>query len=812
MNDRDIPKMEIKGNKGFPSQLDPFSIKNSEEWGLGVARAIESEWFYKQNSGGSCKFYTQKEDIIERRMYAKGLQSMQKYKKQLGTNGDMSYLNLSSKPITLIPKLVNIVSNGMANRDYSVSAFSIDSASTDKKVKYRTRIENDMYSRELLAKAKESLGVDVASMPLDQLPDNESELELHMQMEYKDSIAMSAELAISTVFEENRFEETVERRVQKDLVVAGVAWVKNRFIRDRGIVTEYVDCENKVQSRSEDPYFSDCFYHGEFKEVLISDVLVEYPWINDFPKAKAQLEFSGSSWWNYHNIDNNDRIKGTTNLLFFTYKTTRERASKIKEKSTGERIVSKAIDNFDEKSVSELQFKRTSVVEEVLFEGVFVLGTDILLKWEVSEHMSRPKSNKQKVVDQFIGCAPDREKGYIDSLVARMMPIEDKLNVIELKAEQIIQRIMPDGYEIDIDAISDLDLGDGNVLKVQGVIDMFFETGTILVRNMTSGGEYNQGKRYIQELRNGGSIDKLRALREERVGYMTLMRDVIGLNNASDASSPDKDSLVGLQKLAALNSNTATRHILNASMDITNRTAGAIIYRVADLLKYSDLKEDFIRKVGPTSVEDLEHIKNLHLHDFAIFLELSPDDEEKAKLEADLSKEIDKGALGVEDKYKILGIKNLKYAVQFLTVLKKRRAKIQEEAKMREIEAQTQGNIQSAQAAEQAKQQTAQLEAMVKSELQKMITSGEIEKEITRGEQDRLTADLLSKAKIELQYIINSGQAQKIQGQEDAKKERLLKQGTMTSEENYKKQNNGQPIDFEQKENNLEIFNTNNLK
>lgn len=807
MNNNDSKKFQILGNTGFPSQLDSFTNKKTPEWGLGVAKAIESEWFYRYNGNESCKFYTQRGQIEERRLYAKGLQTMSKAKKKLGLNGDISHVNLSDKSISRIPKIVDIVCNGFAQRENSIRAFGMDDISQDNRVSYRRQIEDDMYSKDFLIKAKEELGVDVSSMPIDQLPETKEELDLHMQLEYKQSIEMSAELAIETVFEENKYADTVEKRLRADLVIAGVGWIKNRFVKDRGILTEWVDCKNKIQSHTEDPFFQDCFYHGEFKTVLITDVLVDYPWVNDDPEVKAQIESSNSEWFNYHRLNTSDNLKGTTNLLFFTYKTTRERANKIKEKATGEKIVSKADENFKLKEGQTDDFKRVSVVEEVLFEGVYVLGTDILLKWEVSEYMSRPKSNKQKVVEQFIGCAPDRENGYIDSPVARMMSIQDSIDVLELKAQQIIQRILPDGYEIDVDGIAELDLGDGKKYTEQGVLDMFFETGSILTRSYGADGNYNQSKRYISELRTGGSIEKLRALREEKQGYLNDMLEVVGLNKASDASTPDKDSLVGLQKLAALNTNVAIRHILDASLYVKKGTAEAIIYRVQDLLKYSDLKDDFARKIGATAVMDLEFIKDLHLHDFAIFLDLALDDEEKAKLENDLTVEINKGALGVEDKYRIMSIKNLKMAISYLVILKKKRAKIEEERKMREIDAQTKGNIQSAQAAEQAKQQTAQLEAMVKSELQKLVDQGLIQKEVVKGEQDRLTAELTGNKKIEWQYVVNSGQVNKeaIKGEND--KEKLLKNATNQSELIDQRLKDKGPIDFEQKENDIEIFN-----
>jgi hypothetical protein len=805
MKDKENPGIKIGKNSDFPSQLDSYETKISEEFALQIKRAIESEWFSRYNGTQNCKFYTQKEQLVERRVYAKGLQSMSRPKKHLGINGDLSFLNLSTKPVSVAPKLVNVVCNGFANRDASIKAFGIDDVSQENKVSYRRRIETDMLSKEFLIKAKQELGVDAASMPIDQIPETSQDLDIHMQMEYKPSIEMSEELAIDVVFNENKYADKVESKVRKDLTICGVAWVKNRFVKDKGILIEWVDPENKIQSYTEDPFFDDCFYHGEFKTTLISDVLVEYPWINSYPELQKQLEYSGNNWNGYHDLQDNEKLKGTTNLLYVTYKTTRELGNKIKEKTTGARKVTPI--NYTKGESKRKDYKIVSAgAEEILFEGVFVLGTDIILKWEVSEYMSRPKSNKQMVINQFIGMAPEREKGYIDSLVARMIPVIDKLDIIELKADQIIQRITPDGYRINVGALADLDLGDGKALTPLEHLDMLLQTGSVFTNDLTSGGEFNYGKDPITELRTGDSLNKLQALRSEREYNLNALRDVIGLNNASDASNPDKDSLVGLQKLAALNSNTATRHILDACNILTKYTAQAITYRLSDLLKYSDLKDDLIRKIGATSVLDLEAVKDLHLYDFAIFLELSPDDEEKAKLEADLSKEIDKGFLGVEDKYKILAIKNLKLATSYLSILKKKRAKLQEEAKMREIEAQTQGNIKSAQAAEQAKQQTAQLEAMVKSELQKMIDSGAISKEVARGEQDRLTETLKAEKQLELQYVVNSGQSEKLERQEEAKEERLLKQATMDSEKINQRSRNGEPIDFEERENSSKIF------
>lgn len=801
-------KFEVQGNVGYPSQLAPFEEKKTEAWGINLARAIQSEWFYNY-FGSTCRFYTQRQDFLTRRMYAKGLQPMSKYHKSLGTNGDLSFVNLMKKPITLIPKLTDLVTNGFMNRNYSVIASGVDQVSQDDKIAYRKQVENDMLGKEYAMKIKEQLGIDVTSMPMDSIPETSDELKLHLELDYKPSIEMSQELLIEAVMNDNDYNNTILRRKIRDLIELGVCWEKTSLVPNKGITIDYVFPENKIQSYTEDPYYRDCFYHGEFKTVLISDVLIEFPHIKNDEYILNQLQNVGNWWNNYYNIRAYERIQGSCNLLYFTYKTTRENFKKIKEKSTGEKIVSDADPNFDEsKKHKNDKYKRVSKVEEVLFEGVYLLGTDVLLKWEVAENMARPNSNKQKVCEQYVGVAPNMEKGYIDSLVNRMMSIDDLIQICELKAQIIIQRIIPDGYQIDIDSLAEMDLGDGKVLSPLDHFSMMMQTGSVFVRSYGSGGEFNYAKLPITELKTGDSLGKLQALRIERDSYRNDQREVIGLNKASDASSPDKDSLVGLQKAAAYNSNLATRHILDASVQNTRRIAEAITYRVFDIIKYfPELKEDLIRKIGATSVLDLEAINDLPLRDFAIFLDLELDDEEKAKLENDMSIAIEKGFLQIQDKYKVLAIKNLKQAIGYLTILIEKYQRKQQEQDLKKIEANTQSQTQIAQSAEQAKQQTFKIEFDGKMELQKLVNEGLIAEKRVQGEEDRKTLEMKIGGDKEIAEITADEQKEKMNYLEDRKDTRSAKQSSQQSKLLVERsKENPEAIDFNQEEAENQMF------
>lgn len=801
-------KVEISAIVNFPSQSAPFEEKKTDKWGLMMAQSIQNEWFYglPESNFLASNFNLQRRDFLQRRLYAKGLQSMDKYKEQFKADGDKSFLNLSTKPITIIPKLVDIVVNGMADRGYSIRATSIDPIGYSERVAYREQIETDILTKDIISKAKETFGVDVANMPVDQLPDTDEELNLHMELEYKQSIEISQELAIEEVFAANRYNDKIDRLNKKALTIDGVAWVKHRFVPNKGILVEWVDAMNKVQSYTEDPYFSDCFYHGEFKTVPLSEVYTDYQWLNEPQniKIKEQVENSANGWWEYNLMPQNERIKGTCNLLYFTYKTTRPRRKTIKNKATGEKKIMNG--DFKWKPNANSEFKDLYIEEEVLFEGVYVLGTEILLKWEVAENMVRPKSNKQKVMEQYIGVAPNMERGYIDSPVARMIPVEDQLNILQLKGEQITQKIMPDGFIIDPDAIAELNMGQGNVLTVQNMVDMFWQTGSIFARSFGSNGDPMYSKP-ITELRMGGSLDKLQAITIQKSQYMDQMRDVIGLNRASDASSPDKDSLVGVQKLAALNSNIATRHILDGASDVTKRIAEAITYRIHDLLKFSELKDDFARKIGATAVKTLDSIKDLHLHDFAIYLDLELDDEQRAKLENDMTIAIEKGMMSVADKYKVLNIKNFKLALAYMTILMNKHQKKAQEQKAEEFKTQADQNIRAAQEAEQARQATAQMVNQFDMAKQQLANDGLIQKEQVKGENDRATMEMKISGDMQIAQIQGGVKMQSQAEAEDRKDLRTAKQAEQQSEllvERSKEKPS--PIDFQDKEKVNQMF------
>ncbi len=727
----------------FPSQIASDVEKATEEYGLKVARAIEHEWF-KRDSGAT-RFYSNRDEYHRLRLYARGEQSVKKYKDELSINGDLSYLNLDWKPVPIIPKFVDIVVNGMSDRLYDIKAFSQDPSSVKQRTDYVESVLADMQSKEISDQIQQQLGINVYSNDRDNLPENEDELALHMQLEYKQSIEIAEEQAINSIFNSNNYDLT-QRRVNYDLTVIGVGCVKNEFTNSEGIKLKYVDPADLVYSYTHSPYFDDIYYVGEVKSVTINELKQQFPHLTD--ENLSNLSKQGAQTSASHNrYINEDSVldANTIQILYFNYKTYNNEVFKIKKTASGADKAIPKNDQFNPPKDNRALFSKESRSIEVVYDGAFVLGTQQLLKWEIAKNMVRPKSDTTKVMLNYNVVAPRIYKGRIESLVSRITGFADMIQLTHLKLQQVMARMIPDGVYLDADGLAEIDLGNGTNYNPQEALNMFFQTGSVIGRSMTQEGDMNPGRMPIQELTSNGGNNKIGSLINTYNYYLQMIRDVTGLNEARDGSLPDKNALVGVQKLAAANSNTATRHILQSSLYLAAKTAESVSLRISDVLEYSPTRDAFISSIGRFNVATLEDIKNMHLHDFGIFIELSPDEEEKQMLENNIQQALAKDQVYLEDAIDIREIKNIKLANQLLKVRRRKKLEQDQARQQQNIEAQANANSQNTQVAAemeikknqsitQQKAELAQIEADL--EMQKMQNEKELKKELMRFEFD----------------------------------------------------------------------------
>jgi hypothetical protein len=757
----------------------------------------------------SCRFYNQWSDYHKLRLYARGEQSIQKYKNEISIDGDLSHLNLDWTPVPIIPKFLDIVVNGMNDRLFSIKAFAQDAMSTEKRSKFQEAIQADMVSKDLLLQVKDSFGIDAFETKPDDLPETSEELSLFMQMNYKPAIEIAEEEAINTILEQNRYYD-IRKRVDYDIVTLGIGVAKHMFLPGAGVRLEYVDPANVVYSYNEDPKFRDCFYWGEIKTVPIT----ELPKI-DPSLTREDLETISKyskAWYDYYNSAqmyvNSLFHQDTATLMYFNYKSTKKIVYKKKINEDGTETLIEKDDTFNPPTemMQERNFEKVEKTIDVWYDGVMVMGTNILLKWELSKNMVRPKSASQYAIPNYVAVAPKLYKGKIESLVRRMIPFADLIQVTHLKLQQVIQRVVPDGVFIDADGINEVDLGTGAAYNPEDALRLYFQTGSVIGRSYTQDGEFNNARIPIQELNTNSGQAKMASLIGSYNHYMGMLRDVTGLNEARDGSMPDPNSLVGLQKLAAINSNTATRHILEGSLHITKSLAEAVSYRVADILEYSDFKEEFILQIGKYNVGILDEIKDLYIYDFGIFIEVTPDAEEKAQLEANIQMALSKGDINLEDAIDIREVKNLKLANQILKL--KRKKKQENDQKMQQMQAQQQAdiNMQSQQMAAQTAMAKISAETQSKIQIKQAEVAFEIEKLKNEAMLKTQLMDKEFSLNMQLKGIDVNIQMTKEEQKEAAKDKRISIQNTQQSKLIDQRKNNLPPVNFESNEDSLDAF------
>jgi hypothetical protein len=784
-------------NSFFPSQVASDSEKMSRDYGLQVGRAIQNEWF--SNNSGVTRFRSNQNTFHSLRLYARGEQPIQKYKDEMSINGDLSYLNLDWKPVPILSKFVDIVVNGIADRSFDLTAYSQDPYGVSKRTKYMESIIRDLQTEELNVFAQENFGINLFENNPDRLPDSEEELDLHMQLSYKQGIEIAEEEALSVMFDENRYDLT-KKRYYYDITTLGIGAVKNNFTESEGVTVDYVDPAYLIYSYTEDPYFQDIYYAGEVKFVPLNELKKQFPDLSEDQLSQIQQQGSQNYgvWNNNVSNGNNNRDQNIVQILYFNYKTYMNEVYKVKETATGATKIIARDDQFDPPiEMYEEQFGKMSRSLEVLYEGVMVLGTDIVLKWEMAKNMMRPKSDSTKVKMNYAITAPRMYQGRIESIVSRCTAFADMIQLTHLKLQQVLQRMIPDGVYLDADGINEVDLGNGTNYNPQEALNMFFQTGSIIGRSFTQEGDMNPGKVPIQEVQTGSGGQKLQTLISTYNYYLQMIRDVTGLNEARDGSTPDARALVGVQKMAAANSNTATRHILDAGLYLTRETAECLSLRISDIIEYHPAKEAFIQKIGGFNVATLDEMRDLHLHDFGIFLELTPDDEQKQMLENNVQQALSAGLIDLSDAIDIREVKNLKLANQLLKVRQKKRQERLQQEQQANIQAQAQANAQAQQVAAQAEVQKDQALFATKSQLEQL--KGQIEQQriqVEVGAKKELMA-LEFNYNMQLKGIeVNNAKA-KEKEIEDRKDERTRIQGTQQSEMISQRKNDLPPTNFE---------------
>lgn len=791
----------------FPSVLAPDEEKVKDSYGLKFAKQIEYEWFYRpETGGGSCSYYDKRTKYHNLRLYARGEQDTGIYKKLLGGE-DSSYTNYDWRPLQVLPKFVKLIVNQMTERLFDVKAEAVDKYSTDLKDTHRKNLETLMLAKPVMQNVKQELGVDMMPDDIDSYPESQEEIDLYMRLKYKPAIEIAAEEAIKYTLDLNEYDET-QSRVIEDITTIGLGAIKHTTDPSKGIVVDYVDPANMVYSYPTHRNFKDVNYYGEVKRMTVS----ELKRTSNGKFTDEQLEElpqNSGAWSRYHgnetgnsNLREND-LEGTmVDVLHFTFKSTKTLSYKKKFNKSGGYKMTKKESTFKKKDSSYGGYDVSKKVIDVWYEGSLVLGTEMIFNYKMCENMIRPDGYLNITQPNYIVYAPDLYQNRTLSTVEKVIPYIDEMQQIHIKLQQIIAKARPNGIYIDVAGLNEITLGDGNVLTPLEAIKIYDETGNVLGTTSTVEGDYNYGREPIKELKNG-VIDGLDRLIGAYNHYLGLLRDAIGIAQGADASMPHPDTLVGVQQMVALNSNTATRHILDAGLSISEKLGKGLSLRVKDIFEYSDIKNAYIHAIGKVNVKILEALKKYHIHDLGINIELKPDAQEKQFLEGNINQALAKEIITLDDAIDIRNIGNTKLANELLKTRRIRREKEKKAHEQQMIKAQGESQAMAAEKSAQAKQ----MEIQAKNQSDLSVVSAKSQAKMAELEKEAEVKLKLMEKEFEFNMQLQGMQVQASQQvekqKEDRKDSRQDRANTQQSELIDQRQKNSKPKNFESSEDNL---------
>lgn len=760
-----------------PNPLASSEEKQQDKYGLQFGKYIQAK-----SIGSDFEFYRRRRDRIrESRAYAQGDQRNDIYKQIFNANGDSSPLNLDWTPLGVGSKFVSaLVSDILGEFNFEVKA--IDPASMSKRRDEKEKVLARFYDKDFIEEMKAVSGIDISETEV--IPESLEEVELHMSINYKQSIEIAMKQIITYNLELSDYPEEIRESIIYDLIVAGMGAVKVYFDPTYGIRVRYVDVENFIFSESAKPNMQDPQWAGEMRWMSIGDIRR----LSRGKFDKEQLEkiykehqgrwsndtFYDDYYTNYNNSNdaNYDEYYFDTlvvPVLDFCFKTEERDKIKITKSKAGERRYLKK-DTYQPKEGS----KNVSVEEDVyecVYEGMYILGTDYIFNYGKMRNMVRPSGSLSKVELPYKVYAPKFYNMTNKSLMELIKPNIDQINIAHLKMQNVVAKSHPEITVIDIEGWLNVSMGgkDWNPLELQ---DIFDATGIVYTKSRGANGEFIPNP--VQSFPNKVNIDPYIAT----INYeMQLIRELLGFTPEREGVTKSKQ-LVGTMELSIASSRNATKFIENAINSLTKKVCNDIAWRVQDLPKSSKFWKTYEEAIGAADMAIIDSMDDIPLADFGIFIHPTPSQDERMLLEQSLQRGIQQQTIREEDAqmiYKLAKQSGVDTAYQYMTVRRKKYAqeKIQMEQMLKQQEQERQIAMQ--QMAAQAKQMEQQGEISIAQAEEQAKAQREL---VVLQEKHRLEMEA-ARQKFEYDAVLagikDEGQIEKEKYKEDRKDERVEK-------------------------------------
>ena len=784
----------------IPDPLAPDHIKVKDAFGLSVAVHIASEWFnggfVSSNNGNG--FQDRNKKIQELRAYYRGTQNIDKYKKWFAKNsGDLAMVeNMDFRNINFAEKFCNIVINGIQDDFYRLDIRSIDRLSADEKRKKFIEHKTNQMSKEFFENAKNELGID---MTPEFMPESDEEILLYQEIKERPAIEIAEEINIDFVKKSSRW-ENIKYEVDRDLVTVGLNVIRCWIDINDGVQVEYIDPEKFGHSYCNKNDFSDVYYYFYIETLTINEVKRESNFTDiQLRDIASKYATQNKVYIDFDSCDFKDLLGMKVDVMRYSYKSSKEIVFKKSYNDKKEPWkVSQRDSSWENKGNPNTKISK---VLDTWYEGNYIIGSQqYIYGWKECENLAKDQMNK--ALPPFVCRATNIYKNELQSFLGNIIPLLDQLQYQSLKIQHLYRELKPDLIQIDVDSLADLtDEGKGEKKSEiwQTALSILDVKGVIVTKRV------DMGEMGIKEGSPARPIPQqqgsaLAQLLNVFAMYYNQIREVTGVNPARDGSL-NPNSLVGVNQMMLLASNTATKHIVDTATMFDKKVCETISSRIKTIYMFDDegrLKKLYESAIGTQNVNILDALKNRHLHEFGYSVEMVPDKEMLNELKQDLSLAIQEQTVDLSEKYQILELakNNYKKAYEYMRFIRNRRQKQKMEENQANMQMQTQGNIQSAQAAAEAESQAYQQKKMIDLDFEKQMAQIRLMELQSKIQIEAPKEDKEFQQDVYLERIKNINMSDLTQLKENYKDERTKLQATQQSKMIDQRKGEKKPIDF----------------
>ncbi len=683
--------------QSFPSHdINPNA--KGQQWYLDMAKSCWSNWQLmgsKSFAGGVGRYNRIK-------YYSLGKQSIEPYKPMLAIEDkdNQTWMAIDMTPIPVIPKLKRIINSLFRKIDMKPEVDAIDTFSESDKKEWLNKEYANIKMREVLAQLGQP--DDILNDGDPSQPKTEEELSIHKDFTWKHNLAIKVEQGLEKVFLDNGMDEQREAN-RESLIEKGAGGFRVSTDKDGRVVTRPVELEAFICSFTNDPFMQDLWYAGEVTFELVSELR------NKTNLSEDQLEDLARK---YTNQNGNPQRLGSGTSSSFNYDSSRIPVLDLTFKTWNKT-------NYEKRALPNGNFvlgktqskkndtdKRTYLQDESadVCTVKWIVDTEFIYEEGYENNMVKKVSRYWDCTLPYIMVAPLLFKMETTSLVEELIPWVDAIHIAWYKLQNVIAQARPKGVQIEIGALEDVSLtGNGETVTPLQLIDLFTQKGIVVYRRLDASGNVSNYSP-IQELNNG--------LGSEAAEYyniidrhFNMIKSAVGLNDFTDASTPDPKSLNGVANMAAEATNNALHHIFSSERNLLERVSDNAAARVHDSITF--MKSNYYEAaLGKESVLKTIGQQNHTLREFGIKIRMSPTAQEKAKLEMDVTQSLANREITIADKYAILNITNTKQAQQVLAYRVKKNTEEAQQRDMEKIKATTDQQKEAAIIAEQEKRKT----------------------------------------------------------------------------------------------------------